>query len=409
MEPANGTIAFVVSGKSIIGAPGGYGTYSLSVARSLREAGYRVVVIGFAASDSESDFMGLEIVHVGTRLGKLASLGASRITTLFARRMCDFCNTHGAKSVLVFGAGVWSLAGIKLKQLLAPQGIKTITLAAYFTTYQHEYNGQLQGAPVAEYGLFAVAPVWLAGVFAKLFFRAGEHALLHSVDRIIIHWESSRQILLDEIPDLDPDKIVSLPFYVELYDRETAAPLTTNRTGDGVQLCAVNRQNPRKAMHVMLKALKLLVERGCPFNCEIIGSGPFLKANQRLAGKLGLGPHVQFRGFVASTREYLERSDIFVMSACEEGASSLSLLEAMLCGLAIASTDCDAIPEDIQHGENGLLSPVGDHRALADIIEQLIADEPLRQRLAARAKESYHEKYAFTAMKDGIQNLLGKL
>ena len=409
MNSDNGTIAFVVSGKSIIEAPGGYGTYSLSVARSLQELGYQVVVIGFSASEGQSTFKGLEVVHVKTRLGKLASLGAGRITTLFARKMREISHAHGARSVLVFGAGAWSLAGIKLKHLLAPQGIDTQTLAAYFTTYQHEYDGQLAGAPVRDYGYLAVAPVWLAGVFAKLYYSSGEHKLLNSVDRIVIHWESSREILLGEISQLDPDKIINLPFYVELYDRETSEGLTKPKVNDAIQLCVVNRQDPRKAMHVLLKALRILIDRNIAFHCNIIGSGPFFKANKRLAATLGLDNQVQFRGFVASPREYLEHSEIFVMSACEEGASSLSLLEAMLCGLAIATTDCDAIPEDIQHGDNGLLSPVGDPLALANNLEQLINDEPMRRRLATRARESYQEKYALTAMKDGIGNLLSTL
>lgn len=409
MDAVNGTIAFVVSGKSIISAPGGLGTYSLSAARSLQELGYRVVVIGFAAEDGESEFQGFKVVHVGTRLGKLASLGARRITTLFARRMRDISLAQGADSVLVYGTGAWSLAGIKLRRLLAPRGVETRTLAAYFTTYQHEYDGQLAGAPVRDYGLAAVAPVWFASAFAKLFFRPGEHALLRDVERIIIHWEASRKILLDEIRDLDPEKIVMLPFYVELYDREASAPVAVAGTRGVARLCAISRQDPRKALHVLLKALQLLARRDCAFSCEIIGDGPFLEANRRLAHTLGLDGHVQFRGFVPSARDCLEAADIFVMSSCEEGASSLSLLEAMLCGLAVASTDCDGVPEDIQPGENGLLAPVGDHQALADRIERLITDEQLRRRLAARARESYHEKYSFPAMKDGIRDLLATL
>ena len=409
MDPVNGKTAFVVSGKSIISAPGGLGTYSLSAARSMQELGYHVVVIGFAAKDGDNEFQGLKVAHIGTRLGRLASLGAGRITTLFARRMRDISLAQGADSVVVYGTGVWSLAGIKLRRLLAPQGIETRTLAAYFTTYQHEYNGQLAGAPVRDYGLAAVAPVWIASVFAKLFYRPGEHALLRDVERIIIHWEASRKILLDEVRDLDPEKIVRLPFYVELYDREASASVAAAGTRDVVQLCAISRQDPRKALHVLLKALQLLAQRGCAFRCEIIGNGPFLEANRRLADTLGLARQVQFRGFVTSARDCLEAADIFVMSSCEEGASSLSLLEAMLCGLAVATTDCDGIPEDIQAGENGLLAPVGDHEALAERIERLIKDERLRQRLAARARESYHEKYAFPAMRDGIRNLLAGL
>jgi len=304
---------------------------------------------------------------------------------------------------------VWSLAGVKLQRLLAPRDIETRTLAAYFTTYQHEYDGQLAGAPLRDYGLAAVAPVWFASAFAKLFFRPGEHALLRDVERIIIHWEASREILLDEIRGLDSDKIVRLPFYVELYDREASAPVAAAGARDVVQLCAISRQDPRKALHVLLKALQLLARRGCAFSCEIIGNGPFLEANRRLAHALGLDRQVHFRGFVTSARDCLEAADIFVMSSCEEGASSLSLLEAMLCGLAVASTDCDGVPEDIQHGENGLLAPVGDHEALAECIEKLIRDEKLRRRLAARARESYHEKYAFTAMQDGIRDLLAAL
>jgi glycosyltransferase involved in cell wall biosynthesis len=63
------------------------------------------------------------------------------------------------------------------------------------------------------------------------------------------------------------------------------------------------------------------------------------------------------------------------------------LIEAAACGRPIVTTDAPGCREIVRHGENGLLVPVRDTKALADAVERLIDDPDLRHRMGSRGRE----------------------
>jgi glycosyltransferase involved in cell wall biosynthesis len=78
-------------------------------------------------------------------------------------------------------------------------------------------------------------------------------------------------------------------------------------------------------------------------------------------------------------------ASIFALSSRFEGFP-LILIEAMSKGLAVVSFDCPTGPADIiDDHENGILVPHKDVDALAEGLRQLMADEQLRRKVAARA------------------------
>ena len=85
-------------------------------------------------------------------------------------------------------------------------------------------------------------------------------------------------------------------------------------------------------------------------------------------------------------------SDLFVMSSSYEGLS-IAMIEAMSCGLPIISSDIRSIRDCITHEQNGLLYPVGDHRALADLILQIAKDAKLKDKLSRGARKSFETEY----------------
>jgi glycosyltransferase involved in cell wall biosynthesis len=72
-------------------------------------------------------------------------------------------------------------------------------------------------------------------------------------------------------------------------------------------------------------------------------------------------------------------------SHCETWGDSL--LEAMACGVPCVSSWRDAIPEIVVDGETGLLVEPGDVTALAEALERLLLDEPLRRAMGVRGRE----------------------
>ena len=63
------------------------------------------------------------------------------------------------------------------------------------------------------------------------------------------------------------------------------------------------------------------------------------------------------------------------------------LVEAMAVGLPVISTNVSGIPELIEHGVSGWLTPPKDVQALAAAIEELLNDAALRERLSRAARE----------------------
>src|SRR5262249_44804213 len=81
-------------------------------------------------------------------------------------------------------------------------------------------------------------------------------------------------------------------------------------------------------------------------------------------------------------RDVLAASDLLMVPSRLEGFPTV-ILEGMAAGLPIVATRVGGIPERLTDGENALLCPPNDVRALAVAIERLRADEVLRNRLAA--------------------------
>ena len=59
----------------------------------------------------------------------------------------------------------------------------------------------------------------------------------------------------------------------------------------------------------------------------------------------------------------------------------MAVLEAMACGVPVVATDTDGLREAVQPGISGLLAPVGEPVALAEVILRLLRDRHLREQL----------------------------
>lgn len=398
-------LAFVVSGKSPTSMPGGLGSYSFNAARSLHELGYRVFIVGVSGEDAVIEESFCTFIHVRSPLRKLASVWAFRMMHALARRIGELIDENPADEIVILGAGIWGKVGLDVKKTQkTPVPIRT--LASYFTTFKHEYQGQKVGAPAADYGFWRATSISLLCRVIDAFYVPIEHRMLREIDRIIVHYESSKHILLEEIPGLGENSIRKIPYYIALYEREGDALAATRN--DKPRIVSICRQDPRKGLNTLLHALRLLKDRGVAFDCVLAGSGPFRKPNQRLAHKLGLDDDVSLPGFVASAEQLLDATDIFVLPSVEEGSGAISLLEAMHKGLPIVTTLCDGIPEDFTDGENAYLVAMGDAPTLADRLETLIGDPALRRRLGDNVKAHYDDKFRLEHMVEGFRAVLSE-
>jgi glycosyltransferase involved in cell wall biosynthesis len=79
------------------------------------------------------------------------------------------------------------------------------------------------------------------------------------------------------------------------------------------------------------------------------------------------------------------------------------LVRAMAAGRAIVATPTPAVSEVIRDGENGLVVPAGDPRALAEALRRLADDPALRDRLGAAAAATAAAEFRWEAQVDGLE------
>jgi glycosyltransferase involved in cell wall biosynthesis len=108
---------------------------------------------------------------------------------------------------------------------------------------------------------------------------------------------------------------------------------------------------------------------------------------QTLAVDLGVGDDVELPGYQPNPYPYLKAAGVFVLSSDYEGFGNV-LIEALLTGCPVVSTDCPSGPSEIlDNGRYGMLVPVDDADCLADAIVESLAAEPQRDKLRQRGRE----------------------
>jgi glycosyltransferase involved in cell wall biosynthesis len=159
---------------------------------------------------------------------------------------------------------------------------------------------------------------------------------------------------------------------------------------------AVGRLSHEKGFDILLDAVALLLSEGRDVGLAIAGDGPAGEALQQRAAALGLADRVRWLGFQQDLVPLYEAMDVYALSSRREGLPNV-LLEAMSLEAPVVATRVAGVPRLIDDGVNGLLTPIGDARALADAIARLLGDAPLRQRLAAAGRQTIVERYSFSA------------
>jgi len=142
----------------------------------------------------------------------------------------------------------------------------------------------------------------------------------------------------------------------------------------------------------LVEVFKIVSERVKNVNLQIVGEGPLRQAVERKIEMYGLQNRVTLHGAVSHQRalEILASSTIYVLTSVEEGLPT-SLIEAMALGKPVIATSVGGVPEIIIDGVNGLLTPPRLPGRMARLIEQLLKDPALAEKLGKAAAVSVHD------------------
>jgi glycosyltransferase involved in cell wall biosynthesis len=156
----------------------------------------------------------------------------------------------------------------------------------------------------------------------------------------------------------------------------------------------------------LVDALALLRERGVPVVAGLAGQGPLRAEIEGHATRLGLGDSCVILGQLSHEQllaRYADgRVDVVALPSVttpsgEKEGIPVSLLEAMGHGVPVVGTAAGGVPELLGDG-SGLLVPPADPVALADALERLARDEPLRAQLARHGRERVERDFSVDAV-----------
>ena len=145
-----------------------------------------------------------------------------------------------------------------------------------------------------------------------------------------------------------------------------------------------------KGFDYLLRAARLLRDRGVTIDVELVGDGEQRRDLERLAAELDLDGHVTFRGWLPfdQVREAMLGATLLVHPSDGLGDGLPNVLrEAMALGTPVVASRVAGIPEALDDGRCGLLVPPKDVEALAVAIARLLADRMLRHRFVSRARQ----------------------
>jgi L-malate glycosyltransferase len=108
---------------------------------------------------------------------------------------------------------------------------------------------------------------------------------------------------------------------------------------------------------------------------------------------LGVSDFCIFVGKQPRIVDYLCASDILLLPS-EQESFGLAALEAMACEVPVIASRVGGVPEVVDDGETGFLSPVGDVDKMADDAVRLLRDAKFRKETGKRARASAISRYS---------------
>ncbi len=199
----------------------------------------------------------------------------------------------------------------------------------------------------------------------------------------------------------DPARFTIVPGAVDTarFARSTRDGLPADHAGP-VRLLYHGRVDRRKGVLDFIDALAVLRAQGTPFSATVSGIGPDVDpAKARAAERAFSETDIAFTGYAdyATVPDLYRHADVFVSPTYAEGFSN-TILEAMAAGLAVVSCHAVGVSDCLRDGENGLLVDPGDVPAQAAALTRVIADAPLRRRLAGAGLEECRRVYSWRAV-----------
>ena len=367
---------------------GGPALHVSYLSSGLRERGYETTLVAGSVSPGEQSMayvaeeLGVQVTtipHLHREISPLRDLLATfRLARIMRELRPQILHTHTAKAGAVGRAAA----------LLAGRARPPIVV--------HTFHGHV-----------------LRGYFGRFWtgvFRTLERLLARPTDVLVAVSPEVRDELV--AMGIGPEsKFAVIRLGIQLEERVAIDPATRAETrrvmgigDDRFVVGWIGRMTGVKRTDDVLRAVRLLRDRGVDACLCMVGDGPDRDQVEQLAGELGIVRHCLFPGYQEEVGQFFSAFDVFVLPSGNEG-TPVTAIEALAGGCPVVATRVGGVPDVVRDGEDGFLVEPGAVDELAERLAQLAADPKLRARMGASGRDRVVARYSVPRLIDDVDVL----
>lgn len=225
---------------------------------------------------------------------------------------------------------------------------------------------------------------------------------LEKYDRILCVSKKCRELMCEILPEYSGDKIgVCYNILCCEKIREKSEHGTQCEMTDVLKLVTVGRMSTPKGYDIAVEVANLLKQRGIRFHWWFCGDGEMRHQIEAQICQMNLQKEITLLGFCDNPYGYMASADIYVQPSRYEGYA-VTVTEASALGCVIVSTDVSGATEEIEHGQNGLITSV-DAEALADAITQIAENSQIMAEMRRNACSRKKRKANISTLEDFLK------
>ncbi|REJ85470.1 MAG: N-acetyl-alpha-D-glucosaminyl L-malate synthase BshA [Acidobacteria bacterium] len=362
---------------------GGSGVVASELAIALQERGHDVHVISYARPPrlSEEDGQGLTFHPVQVRHYPLFEYPPYSLA--LATKMVEVARRHQLDLMHVHYAVPNAVSALLAQQILQPQRLAVVTT--------------LHGTDVT---LVGKDPSYLETT------RWG----VEQSDRVTAVSGWLRERTQEQLGTRRAIEVISnfvdterfRPFDPALDSRPLGLPCGPELSGDRPIVLHISNYRRVKRVEDVLAIYRAARHRA---ECRLVmvGDGPG-RADAEERCRDEEIPDVHFVDEHPHVEQLVRRAAVFLLTSSQE-SFGLAALEAMASGVAVVATRVGGVPEVVDHGESGLLYPLGDVEGMAAGVVSLLRDPRRRAELGSRGRAVASERFARSAVVASYERL----
>ncbi len=326
------------------------------LAQKFRERGYESDLVCGTIEPGEGDMTyyaverGVEpiiIPELGRSLSPVRDIKTLwKVYQLIRERQPDVVHTHAAKAGFVGRVAAW-MAGVPV---------------IVHTFHGHVFRGYFSPSRTRIF-------IWLERLTARL------------SDTIITLSDGLRRELAEEYHITRKGRITVLPLgldlepFIQTPRHQGQFRAAWNISPDAPLVGIIGRLTPIKNHTLFLKAAQRLRQQFPAARFVIVGDGESRRDIEAKVDELGLRPAVILTGWQKDMAPIYSDLDVLVVTSINEG-TPVVVIEALANCCPVVSTEVGGLPDLLDHGKLGRLTPSDDVEAMSQAISQTLKSPP---------------------------------